>query len=88
MLNLLIAVIVGAMQTVAEQEHKEITEALGLASEHIEADMHSEMRALRSELQQCACCLSKASRKNLAPTYPETCSAQHGCNCRRAKMPP
>ena len=51
MLNLFIAVIVGAMQTVAEQEHKEVTEALGLATEHIEADMHSEMRALRSELQ-------------------------------------
>ena len=28
-----------------------ITEALELATEHIEADMHSEMRALRSELQ-------------------------------------
>jgi len=51
MLNLFIAVIVGAMQTVAEQEHKEVTEALGLATEHIEADMHSEIRALRSELQ-------------------------------------
>ena len=51
MLNLFIAVIVGAMQTVAEQEHKEVTEALGLATDHIEADIHSEMRALRSELQ-------------------------------------
>ncbi len=50
MLNLFIAIIVNAMQTFGEDEHQETVQALEQAREHIEADLHAEVRALRQEI--------------------------------------
>ncbi|MBM4182140.1 MAG: ion transporter [Betaproteobacteria bacterium] len=50
MLNLFIAIIVNAMQTFGEDEHQETVQALEQAREHIEADLHTEVRALRQEI--------------------------------------
>ncbi len=50
MLNLFIGVIVGAMQSFAEDEKAQTIEAVGQAREHIEADLHAEVRALRAEI--------------------------------------
>jgi voltage-gated sodium channel len=51
MLNLFIAVIVNAMQTVSEAEHADTVKVVEKAAEHIETDMHQEMRNLRTEIQ-------------------------------------
>jgi len=50
MLNLFIAIIVSAMQNYSEAEHQETVDALQQTQEHIEADLHNEMRSLRSEI--------------------------------------
>ena len=50
MLNLFIAIIVNAMQTFTEEENRERKEALVETRDHIEADLHSEMAALRREI--------------------------------------
>jgi voltage-gated sodium channel len=52
MLNLFIAIIVNAMQTFAEDERKETAEAIDQTRQHIEADLHSEVRALRDEIAE------------------------------------
>ena len=51
MLNLFIAVIVGAMQTVADEEQKETALVVQQAVVHIEDDMHAEIRSLRQDVQ-------------------------------------
>lgn len=51
MLNLFIAIIVNAMQSVSEAEQKESLQAVDAAREHIEADLHAEMRQLREEIR-------------------------------------
>jgi len=51
MLNLFIAIIVNAMQGVSEAEQKESLKAVDAAREHIEADLHAEMRQLREEIR-------------------------------------
>lgn len=51
MLNLFIAVIVNAMQTVSDAEHKETIEAVGETGEHIEKELHFEVQALREEIR-------------------------------------
>lgn len=51
MLNLFIGVIVDAMQTVSEAEHADTLNALDRTQDHIEADVHSEVRALRDEIR-------------------------------------
>ncbi|NYZ63237.1 ion transporter [Luteimonas deserti] len=51
MLNLFIGVIVDAMQTVSEAEHADTLDALDRTQEHIEADVHAEVRALRDEIR-------------------------------------
>ena len=51
MLNLFIAVIVNAMQTVADAEQAETVQAVEEARDHIEADLHAEVRALRAEMR-------------------------------------
>ena len=51
MLNLFIGVIVDAMQTVSEAEHADTLDALDRTQDHIEADVHSEVRALRDEIR-------------------------------------
>ena len=50
MLNLFIAIIVSAMQNYSEAEHQETVDALQLTQEHIEADLHEEVKSLRSEI--------------------------------------
>jgi voltage-gated sodium channel len=50
MLNLFIAIIVNAMQSYSEIEQQERAEALQKTQEHIESDLHQEMRKLRAEI--------------------------------------
>ena len=52
MLNLFIAVIVNAMQTFSDKEHQETVAAVEHAREHIEMDMHAEVRAMRVEIRE------------------------------------
>ena len=52
MLNLFIAIIVNAMQTYTEAEQQHTIAAVGQAREHIEADLHTEMRGLRQEMRE------------------------------------
>jgi voltage-gated sodium channel len=51
MLNLFIAIIVNAMQSVAEAEQRESRQAVVAARDHIEADLHAEMRGLREDIR-------------------------------------
>ncbi len=50
MLNLFIAIIVNAMHTFAEEDAEETRAALSDARDHIEADLHAEVSALRAEI--------------------------------------
>jgi len=52
MLNLFIAIIVNAMQSFNEAEHKETLQSLEQTRDHIEAGLHAEVRALRSEIAE------------------------------------
>ena len=52
MLNLFIAIIVNAMQTFTEEENRARKDALVETRDHIEADLHSEMAALRREIAE------------------------------------
>ncbi len=52
MLNLFIAVIVNAMHTFSDAEHKDTLSAVDKAREHIETDVHAEMRELRVEIAE------------------------------------
>ena len=50
MLNLFVAIIVSAMQTYEEREPKATVATVEQARDHIEADLHAEVRALRQEI--------------------------------------
>jgi voltage-gated sodium channel len=52
MLNLFIAIIVNAMQSYHEAEQHDAREAVDMARQHIEADLHAEMRGLRDEIRE------------------------------------
>jgi voltage-gated sodium channel len=52
MLNLFIAIIVNAMQTFGEEEHRDTVATVEHAREHIESDLHAELRALRGEIAE------------------------------------
>ena len=52
MLNLFIAIIVNAMQTYSAAEHEVTVEALHKTQEHIETDIHEELKALRAEIKE------------------------------------
>jgi voltage-gated sodium channel len=52
MLNLFIGIIVSAMQSFAEEDKTQTLAAVDGAREHIEADLHAELRALRAELAE------------------------------------
>lgn len=58
MLNLFIAIIVNAMQTYHEAEQHDAKEAVDMARQHIEADLHAEMRGLRDEIRELKALLS------------------------------
>jgi voltage-gated sodium channel len=67
MLNLFIAVIVNAMQTFSEAEHKDTLVAVDQAREHIEMDLHSEVKVLRREIAELKGILREVTaRKNPA----------------------
>jgi voltage-gated sodium channel len=50
MLNLFVAIIVSAMQTYEEQDPRGTVAVVEQARDHIEADLHTEVRALREEI--------------------------------------
>jgi voltage-gated sodium channel len=50
MLNLFIAIIVNAMHSFTEEENRERQDALEQTRDHIEADLHRELAALRAEI--------------------------------------
>lgn len=52
MLNLFIAIIVNAMHSFTEQENFDRKEALDDVRDHIEADLHHEVAALRAEISE------------------------------------
>ena len=52
MLNLFIAIIVNAMHSFTEAEAQETMDAVSEARDHIEADLHQEMAALRQEINE------------------------------------
>ncbi|MDH3450224.1 MAG: ion transporter [Gammaproteobacteria bacterium] len=52
MLNLFIAIIVNAMHSFTEEENQERREALNDTRDHIEADLHREVAALRAEISE------------------------------------
>lgn len=52
MLNLFIAVIVNAMQNFSSEDQQATQAAVEQARDHVEADLHAEMRALRGELSE------------------------------------
>jgi len=52
MLNLFIAIIVNAMQTFSEEEHLDTANVEEQAREHIETDLHNEIRELRGEIAE------------------------------------
>ena len=52
MLNLFIAVIVNAMQSFSSEDQQATQTVVEQARDHVEADLHAEMRALRGELTE------------------------------------
>jgi voltage-gated sodium channel len=61
MLNLFIAIIVNAMQSYNEAEQQGTKEAVEAARQHIEADLHAEMRGLRDEIRELKALLPPAA---------------------------
>jgi voltage-gated sodium channel len=66
MLNLFIAIIVNAMQSYSETEHKETAQALQATQVHIETDVHEEMQRLRGEIGELKMMLADALSKDKA----------------------
>jgi voltage-gated sodium channel len=62
MLNLFIAIIVNAMQTVSQQDQQATEHALAATRDHIESDLHTEMRALRDEIRDLKLALGAVRR--------------------------
>ena len=83
MLNLFIAIIVNAMQSFTENEQKETVAAVEQAREHIEADVHAEVRAMRDEIRELKALLLQAgpppapSLEHLLPAKNESCHERH-----------
>lgn len=69
MLNLFIAVIVNAMQSFSEAEHKDTLTAVDDARKHIETDLHAEVRALREDVLELKSILqSEAAWRTRSPS--------------------
>ncbi len=52
MLNLFIAIIVSAMQSYSEEEHRGTVDAVKATQDHIETDLHKEVQSLRGEIRE------------------------------------
>jgi len=63
MLNLFIAIIVNAMQTFSEQQHEETVAVVEHAREHIETDLHAEVRAMREEIHELKTLLARGDAR-------------------------
>ena len=59
MLNLFIAIIVNAMQSYSETEHRVTVAAVAQVSEKLEADLHGEVQALREDIRELKALLSQ-----------------------------
>jgi len=79
MLNLFIGIIVNAMQSFTAQDQAQTLAAVEASREHIEADLHAELRALRTELAEL--------RGALRTTVPAADAAGAGDAQRRAARP-
>ena len=66
MLNLFIAIIVNAMQTVSQKDQQATEQALEATRDHIESDLRAEMRALRDEIRGLKMALGVVRRDGLA----------------------
>jgi len=70
MLNLFIAIIVNAMQSFSEREHLETVAVVEHAREHIEGDLHAEVRALRGEIRELKTLLAQSQpTRTTAPDH-------------------
>ncbi len=72
MLNLFIAVIVNAMHSFTEKEQQQTVAAIEQAREHIEADLHAEVRALRDEIRALTSMLTPGNPSPAAAIRQET----------------
>jgi voltage-gated sodium channel len=77
MLNLFIAVIVNAMQSFSSEDQQATQMVVEQARDHVEADLHAEMRALRGELSEMKTLLRTLTAQpaggsvNMAPHEPQ-----------------
>lgn len=79
MLNLFIAIIVNAMHSYTEGEHQDTVATVESARDHIEANVHAEVRALREELRELKNMLSSQ------PQPPSQAPLQHGAGAGPAQ---
>ncbi len=63
MLNLFIAIIVNAMQTVTDADREATQSSIDAARDHIETDLHDEVRSLRGEIAELKELLRQESRR-------------------------
>ena len=85
MLNLFIAIIVNAMQTVTDADREATQASIEAAREHIETDLHDEVRALRGRSPNSRnCCASSLVPDAAGPTAGCRRTRAHRCGALRA----
>jgi voltage-gated sodium channel len=70
MLNLFIAIIVNAMQSYSETDHRATVAAVAQVSERLEADLHGEVQALREDIRELKALLSQGWLAQTAASRP------------------